>query len=237
MKISVLIIAHNEEKYIAECINSVLHQTQKSDEIILIAHNCTDKTIKIAGKFPITVIPYKGKSGIVYARLKGMDSVSGDIILCIDGDSFAKNNWIKIMVKKLKDNDNILVGSYIKFKETILGDISNIFNKHLCVSKNKRATPWIWGSSFAFWKKDLELIKYYLKRSIILSNKMHLSRNPDDNWLSLFISRHGNIEVTNKTFVTQHTKETSSEEMIFRILENHRNGNTIRNYFKKTKRL
>lgn len=48
MKTSILIIAHNEEKHIRECIESILSQTQEADEIVLIAHNCTDNTVKIA---------------------------------------------------------------------------------------------------------------------------------------------------------------------------------------------
>lgn len=51
MKTSILIIAHNEEAYIQDCIESVLVQSKKANEIILVAHNCTDKTIKKAKKY------------------------------------------------------------------------------------------------------------------------------------------------------------------------------------------
>ncbi len=73
MKISVLIIAHNEEKYIAQCVESVLNQTKRPDEIVLLAHNCTDKTLEIARSFPITVVPFNGVTGIINARLEGGD--------------------------------------------------------------------------------------------------------------------------------------------------------------------
>lgn len=52
MKTSILIIAHNEEAHIRECIESALHQSQKADEIVLVAHNCTDKTVDIAQEYP-----------------------------------------------------------------------------------------------------------------------------------------------------------------------------------------
>jgi len=228
MKISVLIIAHNEEKHIAECIESILSQTKKPNEVILIAHNCIDKTIEIAKTYPINVVTFDGTPGIVNARLEGLNHITGDAILCIDGDSLASNNWIEIMTKTL--NNNVLVGSYIKYRGTFFGDLSNIWNKYFCVSKNKRATRWIWGAGFAFWGKDIELIKKYLEESIILSSKLNLSRNPDDYWLTLFMSKHGNLEVTNKTFVISNTKEISLKTMRMRNKENLRNGNIIRKY-------
>lgn len=52
MQTSILIIAHNEEAHIRECIESVLNQSRKADEILLIAHNCTDRTADIAQEYP-----------------------------------------------------------------------------------------------------------------------------------------------------------------------------------------
>lgn len=49
--ISILIIAHNEENHIRECIESALGQSMKADEILLIAHNCTDRTVNIAQEY------------------------------------------------------------------------------------------------------------------------------------------------------------------------------------------
>lgn len=50
-RISVLVIAHNEEAHIAECIDSILSQSQKPDEIVLVVHNSTDWTLEIAQKY------------------------------------------------------------------------------------------------------------------------------------------------------------------------------------------
>ena len=232
MKISVLIIAHNEEKYIARCIKSILNQTKHSDEIILLAHNCADKTLEIAQSFPITAIHFNGAKGIVNARLEGLNHVSGDIILCIDGDSFAKNNWVEVMSTTLNNNKNVLAGSWVKFKGTIFGNMYNVYSKYRCLAKNEKATYWIWGTSYAFWGKDKNMVMEIIKRSAVLSGKIHLPRNPEDYWLALFMSKRGNIEVTNKTWVASYTKEVSTAEMIFRRIESYKNKNLMRNYFK-----
>jgi glycosyltransferase involved in cell wall biosynthesis len=70
MKISILIIAHNEEAHIAECIEAIIHQTLRADKIILIAHNCSDTTTKIVETFPeVTLYEYNTKeTGPAHAR-------------------------------------------------------------------------------------------------------------------------------------------------------------------------
>ena len=128
MKTSVLIIAHNEETHIEACIRSVLDQTQRPDEVVLVCHNCTDRTERIARQYPITIIPFTGEQGIIYARIEGIAHVSGDIILCTDGDSFVARNWIEVMSHTLTQG-NVFVGSWMKFKGTLIGWFENMLNK------------------------------------------------------------------------------------------------------------
>ena len=231
MRISVLIIAHNEEAHIAECIESVLRQTQKADEVVLLLHNSTDATKEIAEKYPITVIPYIGPTGIARARIEGLKHVSGDIVCCIDGDSYANNNWIEELAKTLS-RGNVLVGSWMKFKGTFFGDISNISNKYLCRTKGEAAAAWIWGPSFAFWGRDKSRLETIYAESIELSQKLGLSRNPEDYWLALFMSKTGPLEVTNKTYVVNHIKEKTNSDAVARSRENINNGEKILRYFK-----
>lgn len=235
MKTSVVIISHNEEKYIARCILAILNQTQKPDEIILVAHNSTDETYKIAKTFPIIVIPFNGETGPIYARIEGIKNASGDIILCIDGDSVAESNWVEIMTKTLQKNNNILVGSYIKISGTIFDALSNIFNKYFCVSKSTRATRWLWGASFAFWSKDKNFVLDVFEKNINLAKELNLpeGRIAEDYWLALFMNKMGNIEIINDTYVTAYSKETSIIKSILRNRDNHKNGDAMRKFFQK----
>ncbi len=235
MKISVLIIAHNEEKYIAQCIESVLNQTKHPDEIVLLAHNCVDKTVEIARGFPISVVLFNGDAGIVNARLEGFNHVSGDIIICIDGDSFAKNNWVEVMTDTLNSNNNVLVGSWVKFKGAILGELYNMYSRHLRVSRKRKMAFWMWGSSLAFWGRDKKFIQETIKNSFLLSQKINSPSNLEDYWLAMLMSRRGNIEVTNKTYVTTSTKNVSSREMISREMTDRKSKRLINDYFEKIK--
>ncbi len=232
MKVSVLIIAHNEEQHIAQCIKSVLAQTVKPDEVILVAHNSTDRTVEIAKQYPINIVILNGETGSAYARLRGMQEVQGDVVCCIDGDSIAQQNWIEVMAETLQDNA-VLAGSWIQFKGSVFNTISNFFNKYKCVSGGEKATRWLWGGSFAFWTKDKEKIVESLKKGIELSAQLHLSRNPDDYWLALLMQQYGQIVVTNKTYTVHYPKELSFKEELLRNMENHRNGKIMHSYVKK----
>lgn len=228
MTTSVLIIAHNEEAYIGACIQSVLNQTMRADEVVLIAHNCTDNTVAIANTYPIAVVEYQGPVGITRARIRGLDVVSGDIIICIDGDSVAEHNWIEVMSATLTKHNNVLVGSWVKFTGTLFGAVANISNKLLCTRTNP--TSWIWGASFAFWGKDIPYVRVIFEKSNNLSKELGLSRNPDDYWLALAMNKKGSLEVTNKTHVTPHSKETTSLQALRRNRENNRNAALMRSF-------
>jgi glycosyltransferase involved in cell wall biosynthesis len=230
MKTSVVIISHNEGQYISKCIESVLNQIQKPDEVILVIHNSNDNSLGVAQNFPVKVIPLNGESGPVYARIEGIKNAQGDIILCIDGDSVAEKNWVEVMTKTLENN--ILVGSWVKFNGSIFDNLSNIWNKYFCVSKNKKAARWIWGASFAFWSKDKDFVLKTLEKSISTSKELNLpcEKIAEDFWLALFMSKIGNLEITNKTWVTADTKGASSINSYLRNRQNHKNGRLIEKF-------
>ncbi len=232
MKTSVLIIAHNEEKYIEKCITSILNQNEKPDEIVLVAHNCADKTVEISKKYPIKIIEFKGETGIIQARLKGIENLSGDIILCIDGDSCAEKNWIEEM-KKLFQKNVVLIGSYVKLSGGIFNSIGNFFNKLSC-TKSNNATHWIWGPSFGFLGKDKDKIQTGFLKSIEIREKLKLSRDVDDYMLGLFIKRYGDIRITNKTYVTTNIKERGFLNEVKRSIENIQNGLRVDKFLKNS---
>lgn len=99
MKISVVIPAFNEEKYIGSCLKSVNDQEIKADEIIVVDNNSTDKTKSIAEKMGAVVVMEK-KQGMTHARNKGFESAKYRIIARCDADVIVPRNWIK----KIKQN-------------------------------------------------------------------------------------------------------------------------------------
>ncbi len=94
-KVSVVIPAHNEEKYIRKCLEALLHQTVKPYEIIVVDNNCTDKTAKTVETFPSVTLLHEHRQGIVPARDRGFDYATGDIIARCDADTIVYSDWIE----------------------------------------------------------------------------------------------------------------------------------------------
>ncbi len=96
--ISVIIPAFNEEKYIGDCLRSVLqYKTANVVEVIVIDNASTDKTAQTATSFPGVRVVRESKKGLTAARQKGLDSASGELLAFIDADSRVPSDWfIKI---------------------------------------------------------------------------------------------------------------------------------------------
>jgi glycosyltransferase involved in cell wall biosynthesis len=80
------------------------------------------KKVKAISDPRIIIDDYQGPTGIVTARIQGITLATGDIILCIDGDAFAQDNWIEIMSSKLNNPSVSLVGSTVVFFWNIILD-------------------------------------------------------------------------------------------------------------------
>jgi glycosyltransferase involved in cell wall biosynthesis len=106
VKISVVIPAYNEEKYIENCLEGVINQIEKPDEIIVVDNNCKDKTCEIAQKFNVRIIKEKNQ-GMIYARNAGFNAAKYDIIARTDSDTVLPNDWI-LRIKKAFEEDSSL---------------------------------------------------------------------------------------------------------------------------------
>lgn len=101
MKVSVVIPAYNEEKFIEKALKSVTNQVEDADEIIIVNNNSTDKTVEIAKKFSVTIINEK-RQGMTPARNKGFNKAKYDIIARIDADVQVPPDWIKRIKKNFE---------------------------------------------------------------------------------------------------------------------------------------
>ena len=116
--ISVVIPAHNEEKYIERCINSVWQAAKNYNgktEIIVVCNRCTDCTDEIARKNGARVI-YNEDRCIAKVRNTGIAASKGDIIITIDSDNRMTNGTIKEVVSMLTSGKFIGGGAPIRFE-------------------------------------------------------------------------------------------------------------------------
>ncbi|GIW63942.1 MAG: hypothetical protein KatS3mg091_744 [Patescibacteria group bacterium] len=133
MKTSVIIPAYNEESYIDKTLESLVNQTVKPFEIIVVDNNCTDKTTEIAKKYNCKVIK-ETKQGITPARNKGFNSAKGDILIKLDADTIVDKDFIEKIEKKFKKDQKLnLLGFLISydFKKINTVKLCQIFYKTL----------------------------------------------------------------------------------------------------------
>jgi len=115
MKVSVVVIAYNEEKYIRDCLESLMNQVEKADEIIVVDNNSTDKTVEIAKEFPGVKIVKEEEQGMIYARNKGFDSAKYEIIARLDSDTRVPKDWIKKIKWNFENKKIDALGGPVKF--------------------------------------------------------------------------------------------------------------------------
>ena len=94
MKVSLVIPVYNEEKYIALCLESIVQQKIKPDEVIVVNNNCTDHTLTIVKNYPFVRIVNEKKQGMIAARNAGFNAASGDLFARCDADTQLPPNWI-----------------------------------------------------------------------------------------------------------------------------------------------
>ena len=116
--ISVIIPAHNEEKYIKRCINSVKRASRVfpgKTEIIVVCNRCTDKTEEIAKENGAVVILNEDRC-IAKVRNAGISAAKGDIIVTIDADNRMTRETLKEVYALLKRGRYIGGGAPIRFE-------------------------------------------------------------------------------------------------------------------------
>jgi glycosyltransferase involved in cell wall biosynthesis len=118
--VSVLMTVYNCEKYISHSVNSILNQSYKNLELILVDDKSTDRSIflvkKIIGLNPkIKIIKVSKKIGRVNALNLGLKHCHGKYIAILDADDISKKNRIAEQVNVFKKKKIQLVSSWVTF--------------------------------------------------------------------------------------------------------------------------
>lgn len=153
--ISIIIPAHNEEKYILQILQSIAKQKyDKGIEVIVVDNNSSgnDRTSKFAELCGVKVIRYdlaknsKNFSPIAYARQVGLEAALGDIVLTTDADAIVPNTWVQTISAPLDKNPKIscVTGSvvhYDRHEKLVLfpaDNFSPLLRKYLTIYQNLR---------------------------------------------------------------------------------------------------
>lgn len=187
--ISVIIPVYNVENYLHVCLESLIAQTVKDFEIILINDGSTDNSLAICNEYSNRLqnckVINKLNSGVSDSRNLGIDIATGEFIYFMDSDDFVTSDFIRILKSQSTENECI-VFRYNKVNR--FGKIKKTSNKYLF--KHLNSTNDLFqlfsniqsGNCLTVWNK-------IIKRSFLLQNniRFRLFKNAEDFIFSLDI--------------------------------------------------
>lgn len=117
-KVSVIVPVYNTEKYLKDCLNSLVNQTLKDIEIIIINDGSTDKSLELlndyASKYKNIIIINKKNEGQAIARNLGIKSANGEYIAFVDSDDYIELNMFEELYKDSEKKYDIVMCNFYK---------------------------------------------------------------------------------------------------------------------------
>ena len=121
-KITVIVPVYNVENYLRKCLDSIMVQTYKNIEIIVVNDGSTDTSGEICKEFSgmdhrIIYIEQEN-AGLSAARNTGLNNMSGDYVTFVDSDDWIEQDYIETLYKKIVEYQaDIAVGNYYSYNE------------------------------------------------------------------------------------------------------------------------
>lgn len=117
--ISVIVPAHNVEPYISRCLDSLLAQTVRDFEIILVDDGATDRTGAIADRYAArdhrVRVVHRVNGGLSAARNSGLDIATGELVSLVDGDDWVDPQMLERMAARMEESgaDIVIAGMHV----------------------------------------------------------------------------------------------------------------------------
>jgi len=123
IKISVIVPVYNTEKYLRQCIESILSQSFADFEFILVDDGSTDSSLAICREYEakdrrIRVIHQENR-GVCAARNAGMDASNGEFLTFVDADDYLTRDALEHMIKGIERGGDIALGNVVKIRRGV----------------------------------------------------------------------------------------------------------------------
>jgi glycosyltransferase involved in cell wall biosynthesis len=167
LKISVIVCAHNEARYLRPCLHSVLAQSRVPDQLLVVNNASTDETALVASQVADVRLVDEPRKGLVVARETGRRHATGDVLIYADADCRAPLTWIERIERRFARDPALvaLSGPYryydwdwsgralIRAYDFTLAPATQLLVKHLL-----RVGTIFYGGNFAVRREALERI-------------------------------------------------------------------------------
>lgn len=109
MKVSILSPCYNVEKYISQCLDSIIQQTYKNLQIILVDDGSTDNTLAILNQYASLdsriEVHHQENKGVATARNELLSKVKGDYVLFVDSDDWIELDMVEFLITKVTEEN------------------------------------------------------------------------------------------------------------------------------------
>lgn len=201
MTISVIVCAHNEERFVAACLHSLLAQSRPPDEVLLINNASTDGTALVAAAIPGVRVVTEPRKGLVIARERGRQEATGDLLVYVDADCRAPLTWLERVEARFDADSSLLAlsGNYrfydwdwwgrtlLRAYDFTLGPATHVLVKYIL-----RIGVVFYGGNFAVRREGLDRIGGFDTRIEFHGEDTNLGRR---------LSKVGNVELRYDCFL------------------------------------
>jgi glycosyltransferase involved in cell wall biosynthesis len=234
--ISVVIPVYNVEKYLNQCVDSLLNQDFKNYEIILINDGSKDSSPVICDeyseKYDNIITLHQENSGVGDARNKGIEIAKGEYLYFLDSDDFVVDTFFETVAPYLSHNIDVLQFGFTRLN--VVGQIKNAQVPHpieiidLEKEKSKLAEVLNSGVGMALWDK-------IIKTAVIRENDILFDEKKRGQDMTFNIELFKNIKsisVINKPLINYRIIMGTGKKHDSYLVENHiENFDKIYDYF------
>lgn len=179
MNVSIIVPVYNSEKYLTQCIESMISQTYSKIEIILVDDGSTDNSLDICRYYSkvdnrIKVV-HKINGGASSARNAGLTEASGSYIMFVDSDDYIYPYMVEVLLQNIEEyNTDLVVCGMTAFSEESIN--STIYKKAFYDKKRDIAKFFslLDGRTNSLWNKlyKKELINHKFNEELVIGEDL-----------------------------------------------------------------
>lgn len=176
--VSIIVPVYNMEKYLDRCIKSLINQTLKDIEIILVDDGSFDSSPQICNQWAkkdqrIKVV-LKENRGVSSARNYGIEMSKGTYLCFVDADDYIDSNYIFTLFQKINDGYDLVCSSYMDISKYGVVKCNDFFVQEY--TKENLINCIINGTGGVLWNK-IFLRDIIIKNDIRMSEKLFMSED------------------------------------------------------------
>ena len=192
-KVSIIVPVYNTENQIRYCLDSILNQTYKNLEIIVVDDGTKDNAGIIAEEYSKKddriIVIHQENQGLSAARNTGLNAATGDYISFVDSDDVLKKDFYEYMIDVLKKEDypEIVQASFLRIDEDNIENVENILEENepeeeIKTMSNIEALEKLYGADQLEYVKFVVVWNKIYKKELYSSLRFPKGRNHEDEY-------------------------------------------------------